>query len=464
MNDGYTWAAEEFGSAKLGDVRRTVRLVEMAAACAEQPAGVVTRVVRTLAEREGAYRFLESKRINDAAISKAMFAASARRCSASRSIIVAVDQSTISIVDRDKTKGLGRTGTVTHNVSRRGFEVMSALAMLPDSQITGLLAQEWLIRSDERSPDRHHDSRPLEQRESALWHRCLESMVATLREHAPQARPWVQMDRGADIGHVLQSAVRLGIDFTIRSSFNRSLEPLGYLRDVLQKSRALGCVKLELRDSHASNGVARTRKVNFVVRARRLPIRLQTTRGKIIQVLPLTVVHIREVVKGLRKPIEWYLLTNRPAKTLAEALEVVLAYRLRWRVEDFHRAWKGGVCDVERSQLRSPHALRRWATLLAAVAVRAERLKTTSRATPDADATTEFSPDEIDAAIILSKTNKFKRGDELTLEQAVELVAFVGGYTGRKNSGGPPGTTVISRGLHDVMVAANAIAALKSSG
>ena len=72
-------------------------------------------------------------------------------------------------------------------------------------------------------------------------------------------------------------------------------------------------------------------------------------------------------------------------------------------------------------------------------------------------------PCEVDAAILLSRTKRFAVGDELTLAQAVGLIAQIGGYTG-KSSGGPPGATVISRGLHDVLVAANAIELARNSG
>jgi hypothetical protein len=292
----------------------------------------------------------------------------------------------------------------------------------------------------------------------------MEAMLGVLGAVAPKVRPWVQMDRGADISHVLLAASRLNIDFTIRSSSNRCVEPIGYIRDKLRSSRVLGVATLMIPDSHAAPGEPRMRPLKFAVRARRLPIRLNDSRGIRIATLPLTVVHIREMRHRGTDPIEWYLLTNRYVATLNEALEVVRNYSLRWRVEEFHRAWKSGVCDLEKSQLRSAPALRRWATILAAVATRAERLKFGARTTPDLPATSELSRDEIDAAILLSTTPKFKRGDALTLGQAVELVALVGGYTGRKNAGGPPGASTIARGLADVAIAVNAIELYKSSG
>jgi hypothetical protein len=271
------------------------------------------------------------------------------------------------------------------------------------------------------------------------------------------------MDRGADISHVLIAASRLAIDFTIRSSSNRGLESSGYAHDQIRRSRVLGVATLRIPDSHAPAGMPRASARKFAVRARRLPIRLNNGHGKRICTLPLTVVHIREMTTRGAAPIEWFLLTNRCVATLDDALKVVGNYTCRWKIEEFHLAWKSGVCGVESSQLRSAPAFRRWATILAAVATRAERLKFASRTTPDVPATSELSRDEIDAAILLNRTTKFKRGDHLTLEQAVELIAFAGSYTGRKSSGGPPGAKVIARGLAKVAVAAKIIEAMRQS-
>jgi len=459
------WAAEEFGAAQLKDQRRPVRLVQMAAMAAENPSGRVTQVFASSADREGAFRFLENRLIDDAAVAAPMFAATARRCAHVGELVVAIDQSAVSIVDKRACKGLGRTGTVTQHSSRRGFEVMSALAVLPNGQSAGLLAQQWHLRGDERTRVLHHDDRPIEERESDLWRLCMQAMVKVLAETAPSCRPWVQMDRGADISHVLLAASKLDIDFTVRSSSNRCVQPLGYAHDEVRLARVLGVATLVIPDSHAAAGKSRARPLKFAVRARRLPIRLKDSQGRRIGTLPLTIVHIREMRTGGADPIEWYLLTNRCVATLDEALKVVSNYRCRWKIEEFHLAWKSGVCDVESSQLRSAPAFRRWATILAAVATRAERLKFASRHTPDLPATSELSRDEIDAAILLSRTSKFKRGDNLTLEQAIELTALVGSYTGRTSSGGPPGAKVIARGLAKVAVAVSVIEMLrKSSG
>jgi len=464
MNEHLKWGKEEFGHAELGDARRTARLVKIAAACARRPAGLVAAVARGPAAREAAYRFVENPAVDSSDIGRAMFTASARRCVSAKTVVVAVDQSTVSITDWNGTKSLGRTGNNKQAKGHAGLEVMSALGVLQGGQVVGLLAQQWHRRPEERTPSSRNDKRPVEQRESGLWHRCMKQAVEILQESAPGTRPWFQMDRGADINHVLLALRAMPADFTIRANWDRRLDNGKHLLGTARRSPILGVARAWIPQSHSKPGVARKRQARLAIRACQVTLSMQKRNGKRVGDFPLAVVHVRELGRGRGKGVEWFLLTNRVVRTRTQALEVVAAYRMRWSVEEFHRAWKSGVCDVERAQVRSPDALRRWATILAAVAARAERLKTAARATPDVDATTELTRVEIDAAIVLSETKRHQPGDQLTLEQAVELIAEVGGYTGRRNSGGPPGTTVISRGLQDVLVAARVLSRRQKSG
>ena len=88
-----------------------------------------------------------------------------------------------------------------------------------------------------------------------------------------------------------------------------------------------------------------------------------------------------------RKGLHWRLLTTLSVQSLKDAKQVLFGYTLRWRIEQFHRTWKTGTCNVERNQLRSVSALTAWATLLAVVATRIERIKHLSRKEPDRPAT-----------------------------------------------------------------------------
>jgi hypothetical protein len=122
----------------------------------------------------------------------------------------------------------------------------------------------------------------------------------------------------------------------------------------------------------------------------------------------------------------------------------------RWWIEDFHRAWKGGHCNVEETQLHTRDRVIRWATMLAVVAARVERLKHLARFQPDEPASIALAPMEIEV-LRAAKTNIKARTEVIpegmpTIAQAVCWIAELGGYTG-KSSGGPPGSTTIGRGL-----------------
>jgi hypothetical protein len=73
------WAIDEFGGARLGDERRTSRLVAMATEAAQNPGGRITTVFTRSAERQGAYDFLESKHVAPDAILSAAVEAACRR-------------------------------------------------------------------------------------------------------------------------------------------------------------------------------------------------------------------------------------------------------------------------------------------------------------------------------------------------------------------------------------------------
>ena len=158
-----------------------------------------------------------------------------------------------------------------------------------------------------------------------------------------------------------------------------------------------------------------------------------------------------------KDPIRWVLLTTAPIKTFAEARAVVFGYAMRWRIEDFHRAWKRGLCNVEDSQLQSRSAIVKWATILAAVATRALRVANLIRTTPDIPATDEFTEFEIDAAFLYAKKKRDRRR-KLVLSEVVDIIADIGGFAHKySKTHNLPGPTVLARGLERIRIVAIAL-------
>ena len=101
------WAASEFGSADLGDIRRTRRLVAMARGAALRPSGKVSAVFDRPREREGAYDFLESAHLEADAVAASVFDATLRRAHGKQVVVVAIDGSSLTLPDGEGSKGFG---------------------------------------------------------------------------------------------------------------------------------------------------------------------------------------------------------------------------------------------------------------------------------------------------------------------------------------------------------------------
>jgi hypothetical protein len=288
-------------------------------------------------------------------------------------------------------------------------------------------------------------------------------------EDAPGVQPWFQMDRGADSWPVLELACTLGALLTVRAVYNRPLHGGQRLWTTLERARLVAKQRIGVPARPPARRKKRIggKRVSYLtaprkpriatvaIRAATVPLRCKTQRGGVVTVT-VNAVLVREQGHPHDDRLEWMLLTTHPIVSRRDVLEVVRAYALRWRVEDFHRVWKRGLCRVEDTQLRSRNAIFKWATILGAVATRAMRLTHLARQTPDVPASTELSVIELQAVVALRRPKDFDDDDipKLTLARAVRWIADIGGYTGPWN--GPPGATVIGRGLYDVLVTARA--------
>jgi Transposase DNA-binding/Transposase Tn5 dimerisation domain len=471
MDDGSgrearNWAVEEFGRARLGDERRLTRLVGMARRAAQSPAGRVSDVFRKDAERQGAYDFLESPHTHAGALLDAMTAACVDRCDGSEFAFVPVDGTSISVADHEQTKDFGAIGT--YKQRGRGLKVIDAIAVTPAGVPVGVCAMKWWTRPSKRPSHRHRTSaaRKVANKETQHWLDAVDDVADAFAQSSTGTRAWFQIDREGDAWPILRHLAASGHWFTVRSRTNRRLRttsgPRRYLSDARRTARRLGEYPLEV----SAGDCRAARLASMHVRTATVTLDLLNSWTKSRCRLEVNVVFAREVGTTPRgeRPLEWTLLTNQPVDDLEAARLVIFGYTQRWRIEEFHRSWKSGVCDVESAQLRGKAALMKWATLLAGVAVRVERLKQLAREQPDLDAGTEFSPAELDALILLKREQK-KRTEVLpnrrpTIGEATLWLAQLGGYTG-KSSGGPPGATTIARGLERMLFAADVIEAVK---
>lgn len=454
-----TWASETFGRARLGDERLTGRLVSMAASVARHPGGTITATMKTSAAKEGAYRFVENRRVKPHQLVEAVGETAALRCSEESLVFCPLDQTDLTFVDRKRTRGLGPDGAGLTN-GLGATQVMSALATNIHGTPLGLLDLRYWLRREDKCPRGKDDDRPPQQRESWQWVESMRAVYERAAEYASNTRVWTIADRGADCSAVFREVIEQDALVTIRAGQNRVIEHRKRrqkLFTTLRRQPVVGTTKIMI--PRREDRIARLARCEIRT-LQDVAIRLYGDDWFVVNALQL-----REVSPTPRgqSGLCWILLTTHPLASVGDCSLVIHSYTCRWRVEEFHKAWKTGLCDIESSQLRTYAAIRRWATILAAVATRAERLKRLSRETPDVDALTEFSQDELDAAILYMEVKDLKPGDSMTLEKAVRLIALCGGYMGRRGDG-PPGSITIRRGLERVLPAAAVLRAQRGSG
>jgi hypothetical protein len=479
-----SWAVEEFGHAALGDARRTARLVAMTERLAGCAHGRVTTTFAIEAERQAAYRFLENPDILQESLADAAGVACARRSAAFPFVLVPVDKTSATLTDPHGLKGFGAVGP--SNREARGLLALSAVGVSPDGETLGLLAQRTWMRPPPRPRRRRKRSRqerarhanqrkranrkrPTTQKETQHWIEVIAASARRCEEYASPSRCWFQLDREGDAWSILLALRASGHRWTVRSARNRRVQQPGggtrLLRDVLADQFWLGAVGLDV-----AAGPKRTaRRALLLVTCREVVLDLRDPRSSRHTGLGVQAVWATEVgtCPPGETPLDWVLLTSRPVATLAEAQEVLEAYSARWKIEEVHRTWKSGGCQIEATQLHSEAAVAKWATLLFVEATRVERLKTIARASPDQPASVELSALEIRALVLLKRRQK-KRTEVVpdtmpSIGQAVQWMADLGGYTG-KSSGGPPGSVTIGRGLVRVVAAAEVLEILEREG
>ena len=463
-----SWATEVFGGARCGDMRRTARVVGVAACVCERPAGRVSEVFSTDKEREGAYDLLENEHFEHEALVESMTRATAARCRGLPFVYVPIDGTSLTLVDHAGEKDFGAVGT--NRQGARGLKLIDALAIDPSGTPIGWLAQRFWARSARpgvRPPRRSYARAAVPLVEKETWHWIEAIRAAASKLDAEGVRGWFQMDRECDSRPILLELAQRSHWWTVRNRGDRIIHlderrSMGRLHTQLAKQRPQGRYRLQV----SGTSSRRARMANMVVRVARVTLRLRDrSNAEPVTRLSVTGVWTREqgTTPAGEKPIDWVLLTNREVGCLEHARQVIAGYAARWRVEECHKTLKSDGCNVEKTQLRSAAAVMKWATILAAVAARIERLKQLARTQPEARASIELTPIEVRALVLLKRRYRNANDDicdDPSIERAVLWIAQLGGYTG-KSSGGPPGALTIRRGLDRLDAAAALLHALE---
>ncbi len=438
VEDATAWSEAIFGSIGLGDKRLTRRLTQIGKQLSSLPGSSLSESCEGLeALVEGSYRFLRNKRVTANQIAEGGY--DMTRClSASVSTLLAIeDTTTLAYTHRLKDR-LGDLGAPKEK-SSRGFHIHTTLLMDAEKERTlGLIAQErWCRDRKERGKKKHRRIRKYTEKESYKWERNTLELEKRL---GPKMSDVISVcDREADIFEYIQYKIDQCQRFIVRAKHNRKLEGGNdYLFKILASAISLGTYTIEV----AQKANRKKRRVTLELKATSVTFSPSDRRVKDRELKPITV---NVVIAQEKNPpendcLEWILLTTEPTTTLVCTRKITRYYEMRWRIEDFHKAWKSGV-GVEEQRMQSIENLEKMIVILSFVAIRLLQLKEyfeypAAVSMPDHSASCDEVLTDAEWKVLWNSVEKKSLPKEMpTAAWAYKAMARLGGWTDSKRTG-----------------------------
>ena len=442
------FAANELGHAPLGDVRLSKRLVQSAQMQAAAPmASIPAAAQGQRAAVKGHYRLIDQP--DDSAVTPENILAPHRqrtlqRLQAEDLVLCVQDGTDLNFAEHPGCAGLGLIGKNQRSQGTLGLHMHSTLAVSAQGIPLGLLKIQY------EAPDgKAQAGRPLEQRKTFRWVRGLRDCAEVAGQLA-DTRVVSVMDREGDVLALFAEQRRLaGVELLVRAKHNRVLgadQPK--LFEQIREQAAQGSVEIQVQRSSARRGTGR-QKAKPLREARTARAELRWREVELAAPvrsegpLRLQLVHVWERSAGAGvEPLEWFLLTSLPVGSQAQAEQVLQWYRLRWRIEDWHRILKSG-CKVEYLGHRTGERIERAVTIKAVIAWRLAAMTLLGRETPELPATVFFT--QMQLRVLRHFAAKRQLGAPDNLGLAVRAMAILGGYLYRPNAP-PPGHQKIWEG------------------
>lgn len=442
-----SWAEHTFGSADLGDRRRTRRLVAAAALIATHPEKSFPQIF-DWNQLRGFYRLCDQSQATLSAIQQPHWQQTRQAMGQYPVVLVLHDTTELDFTSHPHLTGIGQIG----NEFGRGLLQHNSLAVLPQNrQVLGLAYQQLKVRQP-APPGETPYQRKRRERESEIW----SAGIRATGEPPPGCR-WVDVcDRGADDYEAMRASRAVHHDFLIRLTQNRTVattakgeQPVSVL-DYARSLPSQGEEEVEIRGRGGRD--ARVARVCLAAAAVWVPAPAGTPQRRAQPVLPAWVIRIWEPQPpAATEPLEWILITSVPTETLAELRERRDWYGCRWLVEVFHDIEKNG-CSEEDRRFETRARMEACLAVLALVAVRVFQLRCALESQPEQPAGQVGTQQEIQ---LLRRLTKHTR-KRFTVRDFVRAVARLGGFLGRKGDG-DPGIRALWRGyqrLQDMLLGA----------
>jgi hypothetical protein len=462
----------------LGDSRLAARALKLLKAMIDKPAAPISALFKgEKNEVDAGYEFFSNERVcPDALIAAGLphLRQQLQMFSEESPVLAISDTTENNLTSLGDCKRIGPIG----NPTNRGFFVHPTILVSPEGVIPlGLSGVQFWARDPEtvgKAKDRRNKS--FESKESYRWWRSIES--ALNNGLSPRSVVFID-DREGDVYELMARARQAHARLLVRVAHDRLVVPQSGMQtsgkeneklfdtvekfEVCEQSRTVHVGAKKKTKKHKEQP---ERDAHVLIRYGQVEVR-ESHKGKGSVVLSVVDVFEPNPPPDC-EPVRWLLATTDDVTTEEQAWQRVRWYEARWVIEEVFRTLKHEHRVEDRQyETRERHENHDVLALQASIYVMG--LKKLSRQEPDMPASEVFG--EAEVAILealraqkeekkLERQNKraktkatgkrpAMRIEPMTLQIAVNLVASLGGYMGRKGDG-PPGTTTLSRGLADL--------------
>lgn len=405
------------------------------------------------ANTKAAYRFFANKRVHEGDILSGHFEATRARFEAARGTVLLLQDTTEFTYQRARPELVGITKDINSGKDKKGryrhhtlcgILMHSSLAVTTDGLPLGLTAVKFWTRKKFKGTAalkrRINPTRvPIEKKESVRWLDNLRQSIGLLGK--PDRCIHVG-NRESDIFELYCLTRDLSTHFIVRMQTDRLAGDGEHtISDEMDEVAIKGLHRVEVRNEKGD-----PISVTLEIRTKRVHVLPPIGKQKRYPALDLTVIHATErgAPKG-RKPIEWKLITDLPARTRSEAIEKIDWYAMRWKIEIFHKILKSG-CRAEESKLRTADRLANLMAVFCILSWRVFWLTMLNRTAPNAAPALALASTEMGLLDQLVADAGNRRCRSGTLSFYLIKLARLGGYLARSRDP-PPGNTVIWRGL-----------------
>lgn len=461
-----------FANARLGDARRTQRLVRTVNLMCRRPGGSLPQKLRAPRDLRAFYRLMKCDEVTHEAILDSHREATWQTISQTKStVLVLHDATELDYTTHRSLDDLGQIGNGKH----RGYIAQNSLAVDPNTrQVLGLLNQVLHRRATVANSETRSKKRERESRESLLWLKGTESL--------PANKQLVDVcDQGADTTEFLEHEVNSGRRFVIRAAYDRRIlvghgDPAtseeNFLRRYAAQLSEAGHWVLSVTSKVDVKSPKRKGKKWTAKRTARdaklavafAPVQITPPRKKTgkhgNKPLPVWVVRVWEVdpPEGQER-LEWFLMTNEPVLEFEDAYRVVGWYECRWIVEEYHKGMKTG-CKIESPQFTTEERLQPAIALLSIVTLTLLAMRDACRR-PDAKTRKATEIISEDYVAVLSAWRHGTVRIDWSIHDFYYAMARLGGHQNRKNDH-PPGWQTIWEGWKELQAMVCGVDVVKS--